>query len=399
VTALLAAVIFAAVTWRRTSAIARVPKYETLPAQRGDLIVTISATGTLQPTNQVEVGSELSGIIESVEVDDNDTVEVGQVLARLDTEKLTAQVVKFRAALEAARARVLEAKANVVETRSTLQRMKEVWEKTEKRAPSEHDIEIAEAAFQRAQAAEASAVAQVAEAEANLNASETDLTKAAIQSPINGVVLTREVEPGQTVAASLQAPILFMLAEDLAQMELHVDVDEADVGQVKEGQGAVFSVDAYPDMDFHATVSQVRYGSQTVNGVVTYKTTLKVNNSDLLLRPGMTATADITVKNVQNALLAPNAALRFSPPSEEKEAPPATLTGRLLPRPRWGRSRPGDKESQGPKGEKLVWTLKDGNPAAISITVGSTDGSMTEIVSGEIEEGTPLLVGLEEARK
>jgi HlyD family secretion protein len=187
------------------------------------------------------------------------------------------------------------------------------------------------------------------------------------------------------------------LAEDLAKMELRVDVDEADVGQVTEGQDAVFTVDAYPGMSFWAKVTKVRYGPQTVNGVVTYETALNVDNSNLLLRPGMTATADITVKTVEDALLVPNAALRFSPPVEEKEGPAeeVSITSKLLPRaPRHSRSAE-ERESES-DGRKIVWTLRDGIPVSIPLTVGSTDGEVTEALSGEIEPGTLLVVGIEE---
>jgi HlyD family secretion protein len=187
------------------------------------------------------------------------------------------------------------------------------------RAVSVHDLDAAKAALARARADEAAARASVDLARATLEVNETDLSKAVIYSPINGIVLTRSVEPGQTVAASFQAPVLFTLAEDLSMMELHVDVDEADVGQVQEGQRAVFTVDAYPDRSFPAHIRQVRYGSKTVDGVVTYETILVVDNSDLSLRPGMTATADIVVKEIENTILIPNAALRYKPASAHRK--------------------------------------------------------------------------------
>jgi HlyD family secretion protein len=397
----LAILLVAAVTgvafWRKSSAQAKAPVFDTQLSRRGDLTVVVSATGTLEPTNQVEVGSELSGIIETVEVDYNDEVKVGQVLAKLNTEKLDAQVVKSQAALESARANVLQAQASVLETKSELDRMKQVWEKTNKKAPSQNDLDAADAAYKRAQAGLAIATAQVSEAEATLNANNTDLAKAIIRSPINGVVLTRQVEPGQTVAASLQAPTLFTLAEDLAQMELHVDVDEADVGQVEKGQEAVFTVDAYPDKHFRATVTQVRYGAQTVSGVVTYETLLNVNNADLLLRPGMTAAADITVKKVKDALLIPNIALRFSPPETEKKDAErgGSLASRLLPHPP---RRFMERQTSEPRGqrEQHVWILKDGKPAKVPIVTGLSDGQMTEVVSGDIEPDMPILTGYEE---
>jgi HlyD family secretion protein len=355
--------------------------------------VTVTATGALEPTNQVDVGSELSGIIKTVEVDYNDRVKIGQILARLDTDKLKAKVLQSKAALESARAKVLEAQATVKESEDQLARLKQVWKLSNNMVPSQQDLDAAQAVLHRAKAIEATARAQVSQAQATLEADETDLAKAVIHSPINGIVLTRNVEPGQTVAASFQAPVLFTLAEDLTQMELHVDVDEADVGQVTKGQEAVFTVDAHPGRTFPARITQVRYGSQTVNGVVTYKTVLIVDNSDLSLRPGMTATADITINKVENAILVPNAALRFAPSIKEKEAPSngSSLLNKLLPR----RHRPPSKQRKDSTDDiKLqhVWTLRDGKLFVIAISIGATDGRMTEVTSGDIEPGMPLVV-------
>jgi len=212
------------------------PRYRTEAIEVGTLVVTVSATGNLQPTNQVEVGSELSGIVDQVFVDDNDEVKKGQELARLDTSKLLDAVAKSRANLVAAEAQVLQTQATAAEARAALARYQQVAELSGGKVPSKNEMDIAEATVKRAEANEASAHASVTQARANLQSDETDLAKASIRSPINGVVLTRQVEPGQTVAASFQAPVLFTLAEDLAKMELQVDVDEADVGQVKEGR-------------------------------------------------------------------------------------------------------------------------------------------------------------------
>jgi HlyD family secretion protein len=367
--------------------------YQTQRAQRGNLTVTVTATGTLEPTNQVDVGTEVSGTIETVDVDYNDQVKVGQVLARLDISKLQAQVLQSKAALESARAKVLEAQATVNEMRDELARLRQVWELSDNKVPSQHELDAAEAALDRAQADEASAKAQVSEAQATLEFNETVLSKAVIRSPINGMVLARSAEPGQTVAASLQAPVLFTLAEDLTQMELHVDVDEADVGQVKKGQEAFFTVDAYPDRNFPARVIQVRFGSKTVAGVVTYETVLNVDNSDLSLRPGMTATADITVKKVENAILVPNATLRFTPPVKEKEAAfdGGSLVSKLLPHPpRRPPKRP--EGATADQKQERVWTPRDGQLIAMTVTTGATDGSMTEVTSGDVEPGMELVV-------
>ena len=258
-------------------------RFETAEVVQGDLTVTVTATGTVQPVNQVDVGSELSGTIEEVLVDFNDQVKRDQLLARLDTERLKAQVIEGRASLESARAKQEEAKATVVETRLRFERCQKL---AARQLCTGEELDTARAGHLRAKAAEASARAQVAVAQAALEAHETNLAKAEIRSPVDGLVLRRQIEPGQTVAASLQAPVLFTLAEDLTHMELHVAVDEADVGKVAEGQAAIFTVDAYPERSFPASITQVRFAPQTLEGVVTYETILSVDNSDLSLRPG-----------------------------------------------------------------------------------------------------------------
>ncbi|HKI50606.1 MAG TPA: efflux RND transporter periplasmic adaptor subunit, partial [Geothermobacteraceae bacterium] len=398
--AILLVAVLALFYWWQRDTPAGTPRYKTEALRRDGLLVTVTATGNLAPVNQVEVGSELSGIVKSVEVDYNDRVRVGQVLAELDTSKLDAQVLQSRAALEAARAKVMQVKATVAETARNLERLRQVRELSQGKAVSQQDLEAAEAALERAKADLASAEATVGQTKAALAALETDLAKTKIVSPINGVVLSRSVDPGQTVAASLQAPVLFSLAEDLAKMELHVDVDEADVGRVKEGQTAVFTVDAYPDRSFPARISQVRYGSKTVDGVVTYETLLDVDNSDFSLRPGMTATATITVQELHDVLLAPNAALRFVPPARAENSGASesrrggSVLTRLFPRPRHD-SRNRQANANDAKRAQQLWVLKDGNPAAIPVTTGATNGIFTEITSGGLQEGQEVIVDME----
>jgi len=360
-------------------------RYQTAKVERGSLTVTVTATGTLQPTNQVDVGSELSGIIKTVEVDFNNTVKVGQVLARLDTARLEGQVVQSEAALKSAQAKVREAAANEDEMR---RRMKRAQELSARNFVSEEALVTAEAAHQRAVATLESVKSQGEQARAALEVDRTSLSKAVIRSPINGTVLARKVEPGQTVAASFQAPVLFTLAEDLTKMELHVDVDEADVGQVKAGQSATFTVDAHPGQAFPSRVSDVRNAAKTVSGVVTYETVLSVDNANLLLRPGMTGTANITVNQFADAVLVPNAALRFTPPAPETESK-RSLISRLLPSP----PRPPARLVQTGSDRRFqrVWTLRGGEPVAIPVTVGATDGRMTEVVAGEVQPGLEVL--------
>jgi HlyD family secretion protein len=388
---LVVAVAAAVVVIRRDSKQSDATQFETQEARRGNLVVLVTATGTLQPTNEVVVGSEISGIVKSVEADYNDKVKVGQVLARVDTSRLEAQATQLKAALESAQARVLQAKATLSETTSKLGQFKQVRQLSNGKVPSQSEFDTAEADFERAKADAASAAAAVAQAQAALQVTETDIGKAVIRSPIDGVVLTRSVEPGQTVAAAFQSPVLFTLAEDLTKMELHVDVDEADIGQVKEGQDATFDVDAYPDRTFKARITQIRYGSKTVEGVVTYETLLTVDNSDLLLRPGMTATADITVKKVEDAVLVPSAALRFIPPAPARKRPSRGLLGAMLPRPPMRESRPPENQTGNGKQQK-VWILKDGRPVPVPVTIGATDGVMAEVLSGNVTPGMALVV-------
>jgi HlyD family secretion protein len=389
--ALVAILAVAAVIIWKTAGKRPAPQYKTEQVRRGELTVIVTATGTLQPTNTVSVGSELSGIIKSVEVTYNDKVKVGQVLAKLDTSKLEAQLTQSNAALESAKAKVLQAQATVAETRAKLAQLQKVRELSNGKVPSQSEMDAAEAAFERAKADVASATAAVSQAQATLQANETDLYKSVIRSPINGIVLTRSIEPGQTVAASFQAPVLFTLAEDLAQMELHVNVDEADVGKVLEGQKATFSVSAFP-RTFEARITQARYASTTTSGVVTYETVLKVSNTDLSLRPGMTATADITVKKVENAILVPSAALRFTPPVQQEEKSSTGLVGTLLPRPPSGTQQREDTTTNGK--QQRVWTLKNGQLSSVSITTGSTSGRMTEILAGDIQPGMEVVVDI-----
>jgi HlyD family secretion protein len=394
VAALALLVIVVAVVWYATTRNSAAVQYKTAPVTRGDLTVIVTATGTVQPVNQVDVGTEISGTIRTVEVDYNDRVKVGQVLARIDTDKLQAQVLQSQSTLESAQAKLIEAQATVVEVRDNLERFKRVREMSGGKVPSQREYDAAEAILKRALSNEATLKAQISEAKWKLSIDQTNLSKAVIRSPINGVVLKRQVEPGQTVAASLQTPVLFTIAESLAQMEVQVDVDEADIAQVKVGQQASFTVDGYPGRTFSAVVNQVRYGPETVQGVVTYKTLLSVDNSDLALRPGMTATANITVKRTANVMLVPNVALRFSPPvAEETARTSGSLISRLFPRPPPA-SRPHDTADAKGKQQRIYVVSRDGQPSPVPVTTGSTDGIMTEITGGDIMVGTEVVTDI-----
>jgi len=391
IAAVLASVIIIVAVFWRGSHSSNAVQYKTEEVKRGNLTVIVTATGTLKPTNnEVAVGSELSGTIKTVEVDYNSKVKVGQILARLDTTKLEAQVIQYRASLEAAQAKVLETQATIKEARSKLAQYQRVRALSNNKVPSQTDIDAQEATLERAIADDASARASVSQAKATLATYETDLSKSVIRSPINGVVLTRDVEPGQTVAAAMTAPTLFTLASDLTKMELHVNVDEADVSNIKEGQNATFSVAAYPNRAFDARIVRANYGSTTTSGGVTYETVLKVDNSDLLLRPGMTATADIVVKKIENALLIPSAALRFTPSLQEEKKSSGGLVSSILPHPPGSGNR--QQGESGNKKRQNVWILKNEKLSDVSIIIGSANGGMTEVLSGDIQQGEAVVV-------
>jgi HlyD family secretion protein len=370
-------------------------EYKTEKARIGEVVVTVTATGALQPTNQVDVGSELSGSITEVLADYNDVVKAGQVLARLDVTKLRTQIRQNEASLEAAKAKVLTAAATIQETASKLGQLRKIRELSGGRNPSQFDIDAAEAAAARARAEKAGAEAGVAEVQAKLSMTLTDLSKTDILSPVNGIVLSRAIEPGQTVAASFSAPVLFKLAEDLTKMELHVDVDEADIGQVKEGQTARFTVDAYPERKFSAVIRQVRFASTVTNGVVTYKTVLMVDNSDLALRPGMTATADIVVQKAENALIAPAAALRFNPQTQEQTKKKGSFIDSVMSPPRFPRREKRVSQKEDKRGEQQLWLLgDDGQPKPAQVTIGLSDGRNAEVLSGGLKEGDAVILSV-----
>jgi HlyD family secretion protein len=366
-----------------------IPAYITEPALRTDIIVQVTATGTVEPTNQVEISSELSGTIRSVEADYNDLVKKGQILARLDTDKLEANVELSRASLTASQARVAEATATLNETRDSYDRAVMLERKN---VTTLEGLLKAKAAYDRAQAALKSAEADIRVAEANLKINEANLAKACICSSIDGVVLDRNVEAGQIVASSLQAPVLFTLAADLKSMELRVDIDEADIGKVKVGNEAFFTVEAYPGRTFPAMISELRFAPKTVDGVVTYEAILSIDNSDLLLRPGMTATAEIKVAEIQETLAIANAALRFAPPLEAEGGGGSGLLGMLF------RNAPTRTSSAtmtvGLDGRRTIWILKNGQAEPVSILAGETDGSMTEVRNGDLSEGDPVITDL-----
>jgi len=354
--------------WRGTEPTA----YVTAPVTRGPLTVTVSATGTLQPEDEVDVGAEVSGRLDRVNVDYNDHVTKGQVLAVINTDQIRAQLAQAQASLNANRATVINNEATVKETLDRRDRARALFTKG---GISAQDLQTAESAYDRAVASVAKAKADVDNAAAQVAMHRTTLGKAEIRSPIDGVVLDRKVSTGQTVAASFQTPVLFTLASDLSMMQLEVDIDEADIGAVREGQAATFTVDAYPQRQFTARLVSLRNSPKSVNGVVTYQGVLTVDNRAMLLRPGLTATVDILVSESKDALLVPNGALRFTPPAKDASAPPLKPAA--------------DGELAG-----RVWQLEGKTPVARDLRIGRSDGRNTEILSGDLKPGDPVITDI-----
>lgn len=399
VLAAVVAVLAGAWAWQQAARRDAAPRYVTEPVTRGDIALTVSADGTLRPTRSANIGSELSGTVAEVLVDVNDRVAKGQVLVRLDTTKFADQVEKSRAAVRSAEAAADQASASTLETRVALARLKEVQRLSGGRLPAATELDTASAAVAKAEAAEANARAAVSQAKATLRTDETNLAKASIRAPFDGVILTRAVEPGNAVAASLQAVTLFTMAQDLRQLELVVNVDEADVGQLQAGQAATFAVSAWPGRRYPSQVTRVNFGSTTTDNVVTYPTQLRVDNPDLSLRPGMTATATIAATQRTGVLRVPHTAFSFDPTAAVAPAGGGSgggIVSSLMPRPPGGqtakRARPAEAGKDAAGATRRLWVLDGGQPRAIQVTAGLSNGRLTEVSGPEVAEGQQVIV-------
>jgi HlyD family secretion protein len=340
-------------------------RYQTAAVERGALISHVTATGTLSALVTVQVGSQVSGRIQNLYADFNSEVKKGQLIAALDPQL-------YQAALEQAKANNLAAQANVSKAKTQLVEAQRQFERTrtlfDQNLVSRAERDTAEANADAAKAAVEAAMAEVRQSKAGLNQAEVNLAFTKILSPINGIVISRTVDVGQTVAASLQAPTLFTIAEDLRRMQVHTSIAEADVGRLEVGMEGVFRVDAYPQLEFNGRVSQIRNAPTTVQNVVTYDAVIDVENPELKLKPGMTANVNIRVAEREDVLKVPNAALRYRPPAGE------------------GQQR-GGRAKAGAPGEKPLWLLRDGQPVQVMVTPGVTDGSFTEVSSPDLREG------------
>jgi HlyD family secretion protein len=350
-------------------------EFETAKVARGNLTVTVSATGKLAPGNKVDVGTEVSGKVDQILVDSNDRVKKGQLMAVINTDTVEAQLEQYRATLAQSRASLATARATLQQHEAKRARYRTL---AATGAASTQDLQTAEADYARARASIAEAEGKIQSAQAQISNSQTQIGKAQIKAPIDGVVLSRAVSIGQTVQASFSAPVLFTLASDLSVMQLSVDIDEADIGTVQEGQKATFTVDAFPNRKFHAELVTLYNSPTTTNGVVTFPGSLLVDNRSLLLRPGLTATAEIKVAEVKNAVLVPNAALRFTPPTLVVPKPPAA------PKPQEGKTL------------GRVWVQVAGNrpPEARDLVLGRSDGVSTQVLSGKLAVGDIVLTDI-----
>ncbi len=362
--------------WIKKSASSQID-YLTAPVEIKELTTTVSATGNLEPTNTIDVGIEVSGTVSDVLVDYNDHVKQGEIMARLDTTKLSSAVTSSKAALLRYQANISAAKASLSNAQNEHERVHKMYRSTGGNYPSKKELDEADNALLSAKAGLDAAIAQSAQANAELETHQDNLRKAIVVSPIDGIILERKIEPGQTVVASMQTPVLFKMAKNLDTMKVIVSVDEADIGEVKEKQKVTFNVDAYPNEQFKGIITQLRLNSQMVNGVVTYDAVVEVPNSDLKLRPGMTATAQIITGVLPDTLTVPNAALRFVPPQTKEEK---------------SKTAQSDTHING----KSVWVLRDNKPLQVSVKTGKSDGISTAITSSNLKTGDQVIVGIKE---
>ena len=391
-----------AYVWRTKATASKGVRYITAQAQVGDLKETVTATGTLKGLDSVDVGAQISGKLTKINVDFNDHVTVGEVLAEIDPVQLQSRVDQSRAQVNAAEASLVLAKATQAQTKAQYLRSVDL---SQKGLISSKDLDAAKADAERATASISSATAQATLARASLKDAATSLSYAVIRSPIDGIVLSRLVEPGQTVAATMSAPVLFTLARDLTQLRLYVDIDEADVGKVKEGQDASFLVDAWNNHGFASKVLSVHNLPTTGQTVVTYQAVLSVDNNERLLRPGMTATATITTDERKAVLLVPNAALRFSPPAKTSSSGGGIpfLSGMPGGPPRTGGGGNRQKTAANKKiitaadSQGLVYVLEDNRPKRTVVEIAGTDGERTEIKSG-LSAGTAVITSIDQRK-
>jgi HlyD family secretion protein len=348
------------VAYRRAQHVTGGPVFTTAPVTRGSVVETVDATGTLEAVTTVQVGTQVSGTIASLHADFNSRVSRGQVVARLDPSLLQAQVDQAAATVVRLEADVERARVTLEDAQVKLRRARELF--TRQLIPA-LDVENAEATVRQAEASLKASRAQVTQARGSLNQAQVNLNHTIITAPVDGIVISRNVDVGQTVAASMAAPTLFVIAKDLTEMRVNASIDESDIGRIETGQAVTFTVDAYPGRPFHGTVSQVRLQPVIAQNVVSYVTIIDVPNPDLKLKPGMTANVTVEVARADDVLRVPSSALRF---------------------------RPADREA--PRGP-AVWVLQEGNLQAVPVKPGVSDGAVTAIVAADLAEQAQVVTG------
>lgn len=360
--------------------------YTTQEATIGYIATSISANGTLSPTHEVSIGSVISGIVLEVLVDVNDEVKKGQVLARIDSESIMQNLYRHEAQLQSAKAQLKSAQVNLEEKEWQYKQLQILFQKTNGKTPSKLDLQSAKTAYNSALSEVGLKKANITEIETSIRSTQVDLKNAQITTPIDGVVLSRSIEVGQSVAASFQAPEFFIIAENLKEMELNVSISEADIGKVEVGQNVAFSVDSYPNKTFNAKVNRVNFGaSSNTDNIVSYEARISVDNQDLLLRPGMSATADITTQEVKNALLVPASALYFTPTLQIQSNKKMNFNP-------FSSMRPKRQNTPQKAMRSSVWILNNGIPKEIPVEIGISDGNFTQIISDSIQVGTQIIV-------
>ena len=362
--------------------------FETEKVKIGDLSVTVMSTGNLSPTNSVDVGIEVSGTIKEIYVDFNDEVKVGQHLASLDTTKLQSTVDSSKATLAIAKGSLKESYITVQNKKLNYDRTLEMYNKSGKKFPSINDVDEKRFAYESALAMYEINEAKILQAQFNLKTDEENLEKAIVKSSINGIVLNRAVEVGQTVTSSMSTPVLFTVAKDLSKMDLVISIDEADVADIKKGLHVTFTVDAYPNEIFYGKIKQVRLNPIESNGVITYETIVLVNNDKLYLRPGMTATAKIITKNLEAMMLIPNRALRFKPTRVvPKKKPAMQLAGNMRPKRTARESKDISNSNM-----KTIWILDEDKPQRVRVKVLATDGIVSAVESRKLTKNDKVII-------
>lgn len=370
-------------------------RYRTAGVERGAVVSLVTATGTINPVVSVQVGTQVSGMIKSLHADFNSVVKAGDVVAEIDPEPFRARRDQAASNLEMARANVARARTEQAQRKRELDRTKSLLAQ---QFVSQNDVDVAVTNAQGADAQVNVATAQVKQAEAALNAADLDLKYTTIRSPVNGIVVARNIEVGQTVAASFATPNLFLIALDLTKMQVDTNVSESDIGGITEGKEATFTVDAYPGVPFAGTIRQVRLAPINVQNVVTYNVVVGVDNKDLRLKPGMTANVSIVVAQRDQVLKVPNAALRFTPPKSDHGEAAGSDGKSGSAKPVKG-ERDGRVARAGAALGRTIWKQNDsGELASVGVQTGISDGSFTELLSDNVAEGEQVIVGIEQAR-